>query len=220
MPVYNGEKYLEASIKSIMFQTFKDFELVCVDDGSTDESWEIMRMLKFRELRIKTFRKPHGGNVPKSWNFVLPYLKGDFIMYMSQDDFMSEDNLEKLIQRQKETGADCVLPDMIWHNSNREPLIGDRDIILTGKEAFKLSLNWQIHGFGLWERELFNDIHFIESAWDSDELVTRKLFLKCKKVAFCDGKFFYNQSENSITRLRKPTLFTKLLLWKLILLNL
>ena len=76
MPVYNGSKFLEESISSLQKQTFKDFELVCVDDSSTDDSYNVLEKLAQTDSRIKLFQKPNGGNVPKSWNFVLPNLNG------------------------------------------------------------------------------------------------------------------------------------------------
>jgi len=207
MPVYNGSKYLYKSIFSIINQTFKDFELVCVDDSSTDNSYEILKEFAAKDSRVRIFQKPNGGMVPKSWNFVLPLLKGESIAYMSQDDLMSEDNLEQLYNRQQETGADAILPDMVYYfedNANNKILSainGDRDIILTNREAVILSLNWQIHGFALWKSKLFDNIHFDEDSFNSDELQTRKLLFKCNKIAFCKGTFYYRQDNvNAITK--------------------
>jgi glycosyltransferase involved in cell wall biosynthesis len=115
MPVYNGSKYLEKSIKSVLNQTYRNFELVCVDDSSIDTSYQILKDFAFKDSRIRVYKKSNGGTVPKSWNFVLPLLRGNSITYMSQDDLMSEDNLEKMLQRQNETNADCVLPDMVFY---------------------------------------------------------------------------------------------------------
>lgn len=209
MPVYNGSKYLTASINSVINQTFKDFELVCVDDSSTDNSYEMLRQFAATDTRIRIFQKPNGGTVPKSWNFVLPRLNGASIAYMSQDDLMSEDNLGKLYQRQQETGADCVLPDMVLYFGNRNDtrnkvvagVNGNRETILTNREAVRLSLDWTIHGFGLWKANIIKEEAFPEDSYDSDEYVTRKLFSKCNKVAFCTGTFFYRQdNQQAITK--------------------
>lgn len=207
MPVYNGSKYLENSIKSILKQTFKDFELVCVDDSSTDNSYEILKKIADTDSRIKIFQKPNGGNVAKSWNFVMPYLRGESITYMSQDDLMSEDNLEQLHKRQQETGADCVLPDMVYYyegnqtNKKLAGVNGNRDVILTNREAVILSLNWEIHGFALWKSKIIKDEYFLEDSFTNDEYMTRKFLFKSNKVAFCNGVFFYRQdNEMAITK--------------------
>jgi glycosyltransferase involved in cell wall biosynthesis len=188
-------------------QTFKDFELVCVDDSSTDDSFEILNNIAQADSRIKLFQKPNGGNVAKSWNFVLPYLNGKNIMYMSQDDLMSEDNLEQLYKRQQETGADCVLPDLEYYYESRKKnkrligVNGNREIILVNREAVILSLNWKIHGFALWRSSLIKDEYFYEDSFTNDEYLTRKLFLKSNMIAFCKGVFFYRQdNEMAITK--------------------
>ncbi len=207
MPVYNGGNYLHKSIKSILDQSYNNFELVIVDDSSTDDSFEILKSYAAIDSRIRLFQKPNGGSVPKSWNYVLPLLKGDYIMYMSQDDFMSEDNLEKLVKRQIQTEADCVLPDMVFYYGNkpnytgRFGVNGDRDIVLTNKEAVLLSLNWRIHGFALWRSHLFNDEKFSEDSFDCDEYMVRKLLLKSNKIVFCEGIFYYRQdNDKAITK--------------------
>jgi len=207
MPVYNGSMYLRQTIESILGQTFKDFELVCVDDSSTDDSLLILQEYAKKDLRIRIFTKDHGGTVPKSWNFVMPHLKGTFIMYTSQDDLMSADNLELLYQRHLETGADCVLPDMIRYFEGVENktgifgVDGDRDCILSGREAFVLSLYWRIHGFMLCRAEIYKSEKFDENSFNSDEYVARKNFLLSNKVAFCRGVFFYRQDNpNAITK--------------------
>ena len=140
MPVYNGSRYLKKSIQSVLNQTYTDFELICVDDSSTDESYQILKEFSDKDSRVKLFQKSKGGTVPKSWNFVLPLIEGDFITYMSQDDLMSVDNLEKLYQRQLETGADCVLPDMVFYyedksknNTGRFGVNGEREVIMSNK---------------------------------------------------------------------------------------
>jgi glycosyltransferase involved in cell wall biosynthesis len=203
MPVYNGSQYLKESIKSILNQTFKDFELVCVDDSSTDDSYDILTHFASLDSRIKVLRKPNGGNVPKSWNFVMPYLHGDSIAYMSQDDLMSEDNLEKMYLRQQATDADAVLPDMelyyerVQSNERMIGLNGNRDVILTNREAVLLNLTFKIPGCPLWRSKLFKNEFFPEDCFNSDEYMTRKLLYKSNKVAFCDGIFFYRQ-DNTI----------------------
>ena len=207
MPVYNGGRYLKESIESVLSQTFRDFELVCVDDSSTDDSYEILKAYSAFDSRVRVFQKPNGGIVPVSWNFVLPLLRGKSITYMSQDDLMSEDNLECMFKRQIETDADCVLPDMVWYYEGRMDnkvivgVNGDRSKIITNREAVALSLQWQIHGFGLWKASIFKNRTFREDAFDSDELFIRESFLLCNKVAFCKGMFYYRRDNGqSITQ--------------------
>lgn len=207
IPVYNGEKYLRDTLISIINQSYINLEILLVDDSSTDNSLNILRDFASKDDRIKIFEKKNGGIVPKSFNYILPYLKGDFFYYSSQDDIFSLDLIENMVVRQKETNADTVLPDMEFYfenkNNNRK-IIGlnsDRNSIITGKMALIESLNWNIHGFALFRTNLIKNEFFPEDAFDSDEFITRKMFLKSNKVVFCEGIFFYRQDNpNAITK--------------------
>ncbi|HJV77733.1 MAG TPA: glycosyltransferase family 2 protein [Paludibacter sp.] len=207
MPVYNGSKYLKKSIDSVLKQTFIDFELVCVDDSSTDNSYEILIEFSKLDSRVKVYQKPYGGNAPKSWNYILPFLIGESITYMSQDDLISEDYLEQMFKKQQETNADCVLSDMIYYYEDREDneilsgVGGNRNIILTNREAVILSLEWQIHSFGLWKSTIFKNVHFYEDSFSSDEFEVRRSFFKCNKIVFSKGVFYYRQDNtDAITK--------------------
>jgi glycosyltransferase involved in cell wall biosynthesis len=200
MPVYNGAKYIRRSIESALNQTSDDFELICIDDESQDESLSILREIEQQNQRLKVFTKKNGGCAPKSLNYVLPYIRGEYVFYMSQDDLLGEDLIEKLIKRIDETHADAILPDMCWlyDYDQKENLTGifppdhNYDTILTGKEALIASLDWSIHGFALWSKSLIRD-GWYDFNFCADEYSTRVFFLRSEKVAFCDGKFYYYQ---------------------------
>lgn len=199
IPIYNGESYLRSTLQSILDQNYEQFTVYCINDSSTDSSLHIINEFSKIDSRIIVFTKEQGGSTAKSWNFVLPKIKEDFIFYMSQDDLLSADVFEKMIKRQAETDSDCILPDMVLYNGDEKNnkgiygLDGDRSVILTGIQAFQKSLQWQIHGFALRKTELYNDEYFFEDAYDTDDYMSRKLFYKCKKVAFSSGSFFYRQ---------------------------
>jgi hypothetical protein len=102
-----------------------------------------------------------------------------------------------------ESEADCILPDMEFYFENKQDnkqiigFNGDRTVVLSGKEACVASLNWSIHGFALFKSSLLRSEIFPEDAFDSDEYVTRKLFLKSNKVVFSEGVFYYRQDNNT-----------------------
>lgn len=75
IPVYNGEKYLERTLQSIQQQTYANFEILLVDDSSTDGSLEILNQFAEKDARFKVFIKENGGIVAKSMNFILPKSK-------------------------------------------------------------------------------------------------------------------------------------------------
>ncbi len=207
VPVFNGEKYVDETLLSIKKQTYTHIEVLLVDDSSTDGSRAILDNYANEDKRFKVFSKQNGGMVACSWNFIMPYVKGEYFFYASQDDIFSIDLIEKMVQKQQQSRADTVLPDMELYFENHQKnkqiigLNGDRSIELTGKDACKLSINWTIHGFALFKTSLMNNEFVPEDTYDSDGFFTRKLFLKSNKVVFSEGTFFYRQDNpNAITK--------------------
>lgn len=96
IPIYNVETYLEECVQSIIAQTYADWELILVDDGSTDGSSQIARNWQCRDNRIKYFYKENGG-VSSARNYGLDHSQGDFIMFVDSDDICHPQLLEKLI---------------------------------------------------------------------------------------------------------------------------
>lgn len=97
MPVYNSEEFLEKCIKSILKQTYSKFELIIVDDGSTDKSWEICCKYANCDSRIKCYRVSNRG-VSEARNYGLYHATGQYIRFIDSDDEMPKDSLEKMIQ--------------------------------------------------------------------------------------------------------------------------
>ena len=87
---------------------------------------------------------------------------------------------------------------------------GNRDIVLTGLEAFNLSLDWTIPGAALWRSEVGEKFGYEDFNMYADEYSIRKFFLECNKVAFCSGIFYYTvDNPEAITKKMKPALFSK-----------
>jgi glycosyltransferase involved in cell wall biosynthesis len=207
IPVYNGENYLRETLLSIQNQSYTYFEVLMVDDSSTDSSLQILNEFAKVDSRFKVFTKENGGMVANSMNFIRPKIRGDYFFYASQDDLFSSDLFEKMVQRQIETDADSILPDMeVFYEKqiNNKQIIGlngNRKVELSGKLACEKSLTWKIHGFALFRSRLVKAEFFPEDAFDSDEYVTRKLFLNSNKVVFSEGVFYYRQDNpNAITK--------------------
>lgn len=215
MPVYNGQDYLDDTINSVLSQTYKNFELVCVDDSSTDSSVEIIKNYATKDNRVVLYVKENGGNVPKSFNFVLPKLKGDFYLYMSQDDIISSDLLENAIIKYQQTGSEVIVPTCKFVGGKGEDghkIELKEDITITGKEAFLLCLKWKMHGFNLVKMSILKDEHLDESVFNSDEFLTFRYLFRAKKVSACKGIFYYYRGNpNSITQTPKTYRLQKLL---------
>jgi glycosyltransferase involved in cell wall biosynthesis len=214
IPVYNGSQFLLETLNNILEQSLSNFEILCVDDTSTDNSYQILQDVALRDARLRIFQKPNGGSAAKSFNFALPYMHGEYIFYTSQDDLMAKDLLEKMYSRAKETDADGVLPHMVACEDQEKKckdISVPVDKIISGREAASLSIDWLIHGFVLWKKSLVQKIRYYEFGLYSDEYTVRVLFLNSKKIAFCDSIFYYRQNNpNAVTKKLSLSWFDKL----------
>ena len=209
IPVFNGAKYLRATLEAIINQRFCDYEVVCVNDCSTDNSESIIRDYMAKDNRFKLFATNKNlGIVPKVLNFALPFMRGDYFVYSSQDDIFSEDWLGCMYAKALESGADAVIPDLVFYHENNpnkniilSGVLGDKNRILTNREALTYSLDWTIPGNALWNIKLVRDIGFYDFGMNADEYTVRVFYFNCNKVVFSGGIFYYRQDNpDAITK--------------------
>lgn len=108
VPVYNVEDYLEQCLGSIMKQTFKDIEIICVNDGSTDSSPEILQKYSARDKRIIVVNKENGG-LPSARNAGIDAATGEYLSFVDADDYIEPDMIEKLYSAAVRTKAEIVI---------------------------------------------------------------------------------------------------------------
>ena len=95
IPVYNCEDYIEESVNSILNQTFKDIEVICIDDGSSDSSLNILNKIGDNDSRLKVHTQENQGS-SVARNNALKLVSGDYVYFFDADDYLVEDGLEKL----------------------------------------------------------------------------------------------------------------------------
>ena len=117
VPIYNIEGYIRECIDSILAQTYPDFELILVDDGSPDNCGRICDEYAEKDVRIKVIHKENGG-LTSARNAGLSVAKGDWIMYVHGDDWIEPDMIESLIEAAKAAEADLVFGDFIKYGAN------------------------------------------------------------------------------------------------------
>ncbi|WP_144581776.1 glycosyltransferase family 2 protein [Campylobacter coli] len=227
---YNHEKYLERCINSILRQTYKNWELVCVDDKSTDNSLKILQDFAEKDKRIRVIEKENNsGMAAPNCNIALKYLDGEFILGVGPDDEISENCLQEFINvysdlEDEEIDA-IIIPTLFYFIENKEKNFimsgvkgtkNSENRILTGKEAFELSIDWKISGFAFFRTSIVKQFAFYEEGMNGDEYSCREFFLNSRKVAFLKENFYiYHQINTSITRKLSPKLFTVYkTLWK------
>lgn len=108
MPVYNGEKYLEEAIQSILLQTFQDWELWLVNDCSTDSSLKIMEKYAGENDKIQIITNPENYQLPRSLNIGFRHARGTYLTWTSDDNFYQPDAVEVMV-RELENHPDCGL---------------------------------------------------------------------------------------------------------------
>lgn len=96
IPTYNCEEFVEASVKSVLGQTFDDFELIIVDDKSNDDTFEVLKSLK--DGRVKLFRNLYRLGLVNNWNRCLELSKGEYVGVFHQDDLMECDNIKEKVK--------------------------------------------------------------------------------------------------------------------------
>lgn len=116
IPVYNGSEWLVESIGSVLGQTFEDFELICVDDFSVDDSAEIIKKFQEKDKRVKYYKKENEGP-GAALNFGIKKAKGEFLCFLDQDDKYENTYLEKMLSTIEKTKCDvCVCNAYFWEN--------------------------------------------------------------------------------------------------------
>ena len=118
VPVYNVEDYLDRCINSIVKQTYKNLEIILVDDGSTDSSYKICNEWAKKDERIKVLHNKNEG-VSKARNVGIDASTGDFIAFVDSDDYIEETMFEKLLDKQKTNNSDIVFCRVNQINNNK-----------------------------------------------------------------------------------------------------
>lgn len=220
MPVYNSGTFVHAAIESVIAQTYQNWELLCVDDGSSDNSLEILDTYAKKDSRIRFFSQQNKGPL-LARRLGFENSSGEYIIYLDSDDEYSPETLQSLVSRIKETNADTAAPDMIyksekhsksWNKINKVDVKEE----LTGLDAFSETFPWRkMHNFNLWKREIFEKStyhpYLENNNFNADEILQRIMLLNCKKAVFSStGEYIRNHNEESITNVLQIRSFNRL----------
>lgn len=206
VPVYNVEPYLRQCIDSILAQTYTDFELILVDDGSTDNCGAICDECAKHDDRIRVIHQENGG-VSAARNTGIDAARGDYIAFVDSDDVVSSLYLRTLFRLIDENGADisvCMTQNFQENVSPSES--SGKTCILSGREAclsiYHFSgILWVSACAKLYKSELFVGIRFPVGYIHEDQAIIPKLLYNAKRVAITQDKLYgYRQSRGSIMR--------------------
>ena len=207
IPVYNGEKYLKDCLDSITGQTEKDIEIICVDDGSTDRSGEMIEEYSRKDKRIQVFHQKNGG-ASSARNTGIRHAKGRYIYFMDCDDILHQGILDYCFDRAEKERLDMLMfsARAFFENEEIEKAhssygsyyirTGNYSGICTGRELFtKFSSNAEFKPpvtLFFSRRDLYteNHIQFREGIMCEDNLFTIQCLEAAKRVEFVNREFY------------------------------
>ncbi len=206
VPVYKVENYLEKCVKSILRQTYKNLEVILIDDGSPDSCGAICDRFAASDRRVRCIHKKNEG-VAAARNTGLDAATGDYISFVDSDDWISKDAYKTLMDGLNKYGADCAVGGCVTVVEKNGALRAkknppDRPVkCMTAKKAVK---NLLLDGSAIWNRlfkaEVFKEIRFPTGRVNDDEVVALHAYAKCKKIVFLNtDTYFYRIRQNSIT---------------------
>ena len=209
VPVYNVEAYLRECLDSILAQTYRDLEILCVNDGSKDGSRAILSEYEKKDSRIVVLDKENGG-LSDARNFALDRMKGDYVSCVDSDDVIRPDMIEKLVRRLEETGSDIAVCDMEYFYEDgavSRSEGGGFDVTSVRETPSLIAVNNSACN-KLFRKELFDGVRFPVGKYYEDLAVIPVLLYKagtCAKVN--EPLYRYRQRGGSIAHSANPKIF-------------
>ena len=212
VPIYNVERYLEKCLESIIAQTYKNIEILLINDGSPDDCEEICMSFARKDGRIKYYKKVNGG-LSSARNYGIERAKGDYIVFIDSDDYVGERYIESMYGAVKESGAEvCVCGYYIVRDGEegetrekRKMPIPLKGRLVTGLEIMTAAgkrggdpyiVVWN----KLYKRELFKRLKFIPGRIHEDEFLFHHMFSAVGSIYCLDEcLYYYRHRRGSIT---------------------
>lgn len=209
VPVYNVEKYLCKCVDSVINQTYKNLEIILVDDGSPDSCGKICNKYANKDARVKVIHKENGG-LSDARNIGIDAAKGEYLAFIDSDDYIAPEMIETLYNYISRDGSDMALCNFTYVDEkfieikDRNSDSPIQNELISGEEALKKlterkSWYYVVAWNKLYKRCLFEKIKFPKGKVNEDEFVVHHIFYKCNTISCVKNSFyFYVQREGSI----------------------
>ena len=194
IPVYNVEPYLRQCLDSVLGQTFKNFEVLLVNDGSSDSSGDICREYVEKDSRFHYFEKENGG-LSDARNYGIERAQGEYLTFIDSDDFVNEKHLENLFLASRLTNADITIGGFSRFENGtfwlyQDYFSSDSLVSFTSAQAIQHLdsmfdvpfLNFSTAWGKLFKRELFSELRFPYGKYAEDQFIIWKLYLKASSI--------------------------------------
>lgn len=201
VPFYKVEKYLRRCVDSILAQTFTDFELLLVDDGSPDNSGKICDEYAVLDPRVRVFHKPNGG-VSSARNLGLDNAQEEWVTFVDADDWIEEKFFSDAMDKAYKEDADMVFFDLKIIYDRETQIFRVYEWSQDGKEGLKeyISTPWTVLCANLAKRSLFDGLRIPENiSYCEDFNAIVKVCCKAKKIIKINTPYYnYRQHSSSI----------------------
>ncbi len=212
IPVYNVEAYLEECMESAVNQTLDNIEIICINDGSTDSSLEILKKYEKKYNNIIIINQENKG-LSASRNVGIRNARGKYIYFLDSDDFIDIESMEICYKVCENSKLDMVTFDAkcfldknytgldINENYDRKGILPET--ILSGKDFYILSIERGVYRAPVWlnfyKTEFIknNNLYFVEGIYHEDEIHTCESLLKAKRIKHISYKFFHRRFRNN-----------------------
>lgn len=207
VPVYNVEKYLKKCIYSILNQSYKNLEVILVNDGSTDNSGKICDELSREDSRIKVYHKDNGG-LSDARNYGVAKANGEYVGFVDSDDYIDQymyENLYKAIRKYNTQIAECGITRVYKNNKLRPHYDGEEYSLVVDREGYLKEYleNRKVYGAAvckLLSIDLAKVLKFPDGKVYEDVFYTLELLKKVDKYTLISGNYYYYYIRgNSIT---------------------
>ena len=212
VPVYNVEPYLRQCLDSVLGQTFKNFEVLLVNDGSSDSSGDICREYVEKDSRFHYFEKENGG-LSDARNYGIERAQGEYLTFIDSDDFVNEKHLENLFLASRLTNADITIGGFSRFENGtfwlyQDYFSSDSLVSFTSAQAIQHLdsmfdvpfLNFSTAWGKLFKRELFNELRFPYGKYAEDQFIIWKLYLKTRSIyTFNVDSYVYRINKNGLS---------------------
>ena len=214
IPIYNAQEYLKDCLNSVLNQTFKDFEVICVNDNSTDGSLNILKNYKNKDSRLIIYTGK-GTGAGGARNIGMENAKGEYLLFLDADDFFDPKMFEEMYNRAVETNSDIVVCDAIKYNTNTNEYLDYCNSFIPVKNIEQSVISYkddpenifQYYSNNVWNKLykhqliMENNIRFQEIVRSNDIFFVKTAIVSAKSIS-CVNKKLVNYRIGHTTNLQ------------------
>ena len=196
IPVYNAEKYLRKCLDSVILQTYRNLEILCVNDGSTDGSADILREYRAKDDRVRVFEQEHSGTA-NARNYAMTAANGEYLSFVDADDWLLLSLYEIFVKLNPNAGVDI-------YNFNAESFVENSKDIFT-KKMLNIDV-WKNH----YTEDTIHTFYDCTDPFTGNLTVCNKIynahFLRKNNIRFLENKIFEHQLFHMQTFMKAETI--------------